>query len=158
MPRLLQTISGVDSTPPHDGFNPAMPGCVGENLAQPPGQSFRSLCLPQPVARFQDWFPAHLADTLSCDHLSVFLSMVLGELLPESAKPFNPALGLAWGDVALDNQAAPRMVQFHLKHSKCDQFGAGSDIVVGVTGAELYLLSSGEPARGPSSLIRPSGP
>ena len=65
----------------------------------------------------------------------------LGELLPDSVNSFNPALGLAWGDVALDNQAAPRMVQFHLKRSKCDQFGAGTDIVVGVTGAELCLVT-----------------
>ena len=66
----------------------------------------------------------------------------LGELLPDSVNSFNPALGLAWGDVALDNQAAPRMVQFHLKRSKCDQFGAGSDIVVGVTGAELCPVTA----------------
>jgi len=54
-----------------------------------------------------------------------------------SVKSYNPALGLAWGDVALDNQESLRMVQFHLKQSKCDQFGAGSDVVVGVTGTEL---------------------
>ena len=66
----------------------------------------------------------------------------LGELLPDSVNSFNPALGLAWGDVALDNQAAPKMVQFHLKRSKCDQFGAGSDIVVGITGAELCPVTA----------------
>ena len=54
----------------------------------------------------------------------------LGELLPESASTFNPATGLAWGDVACDNHSSPRMVQFHLKKSKCDQFGVGSVIVL----------------------------
>ena len=58
----------------------------------------------------------------------------LGELLPDSAGLFNPSTSLAWGDVSMDNQAAPRMIQVHLKRSKCDQFGAGSDVVVGVTG------------------------
>jgi len=61
----------------------------------------------------------------------------LGELLLESASDFNPATSLAWGDVAVDNPTAPRMLQFHLKKSKCDQFGMGADIVVGVTGATL---------------------
>ena len=61
----------------------------------------------------------------------------LGELLPESAAAFNPAASLAWGDVAVDNHTAPRMVQIHLKRSKCDQAGAGSDIVLGVTGLHL---------------------
>ena len=32
--------------------------------------------------------------------------------------------GLAWGDVAVDNHTAPRMMQLHLKVSKCDQFGS----------------------------------
>ena len=58
----------------------------------------------------------------------------LGELLPDSVGAFNPSTSLAWGDVSMDDQAAPRMIQVHLKRSKCDQFGAGSDVVVGVTG------------------------
>ena len=36
----------------------------------------------------------------------------------------------------------PRMVQFHLKRSKCDQFGAGSDGAVGVTGSPLCPVSA----------------
>lgn len=56
----------------------------------------------------------------------------LGELLPETTS-FNPATHLAWGDVAMDSHQEPRMVQIHLKKSKCDQFGTGSDVVVGRT-------------------------
>ena len=37
----------------------------------------------------------------------------LGELLPESAQAFNSTTSLAWGDVAVDNRAAPRMLQVH---------------------------------------------
>ena len=58
----------------------------------------------------------------------------LGELLPESANAFNPNPSLAWGDVAVDSRSEPRMVQIHLKRSKCDQFGIGADVVVGRTG------------------------
>ena len=34
------------------------------------------------------------------------------------------------------------MVQIHLKRSKCDQFGAGSDIVLGRTGESLCPVSA----------------
>jgi hypothetical protein len=66
----------------------------------------------------------------------------LGELLPESARAFNPATGLSWGDVAVDNHSSPRMVQVHLKKSKCSQFGTGSDIVLGRTGVPLCPVSA----------------
>ena len=36
----------------------------------------------------------------------------------------------------------PSMVQIHLKRSKCDQFGAGSDVVVGVTGTVTCPVSA----------------
>ena len=66
----------------------------------------------------------------------------LGELLPTGSKCFNPAVDLAWGDVSLDNHDNPQMVQFHLKVSKCDQLGAGVDIVVGRTGKDLYPVAA----------------
>ena len=50
---------------------------------------------------------------------------------------FNLAVNLAWGDVAVDNNENPQMIRIHLKKSKCDQFGAGSDITVGCTGSSL---------------------
>ena len=61
----------------------------------------------------------------------------LGELLPEKASMFNPGTDLAWGDVALDSHTNPRTVQFHIKKSKCDQFGKGADIVMGATDDSL---------------------
>lgn len=66
----------------------------------------------------------------------------LGELLQESSTQFNPATSLAWGDVAVDSHANPKMIQFHLKVSKCDQFGAGSDIVVGRTDSPLCPVAA----------------
>ena len=61
----------------------------------------------------------------------------LGEILPESARSFDTVTDVAWGNISADSQAAPRMIQIHLKKSKCDQFGVGSDIVVGATGSDL---------------------
>ncbi len=66
----------------------------------------------------------------------------LGELLPESVGSFNPAVSLSWGDVAIDNCAAPQMVQIHLKQSKCDQAGVGADIVMGITGTALCPVTA----------------
>ena len=66
----------------------------------------------------------------------------LGELLPESASGFNAATDLAWGDVAVDNRQAPKMVQIHLKKSKTRQFGPGVDVVVGTTGSPLCPVTA----------------
>ena len=66
----------------------------------------------------------------------------LGELLPESATGFNIATDLAWGDVAVDNRQAPKMVQIHLKKSKTHQFGRGVDVVVGTTGSPLCPVAA----------------
>ena len=49
----------------------------------------------------------------------------LGELFSESRRAFVPATDLSWGDVAVDNHSSPRMIQIHLKKSKCDQVGGG---------------------------------
>ena len=61
----------------------------------------------------------------------------LGELLPVSTTAFNPSTQLSWGDVSVDSHTEPSMVQFHLKVSKCDQFGAGAFVVVGRIGCTL---------------------
>ena len=66
----------------------------------------------------------------------------LGELLLNAPSQFNPATSLAWGDVAVDSHTNPSMVQFHLKISKCDQFGSGSDIVVGRVDSPLCPVSA----------------
>lgn len=66
----------------------------------------------------------------------------LGELLLDSPANFSPATNLAWGDVAVDSHTNPRMIQFHLKVSKCDQFGAGSNIVVGRVDSPLCPVTA----------------
>ena len=66
----------------------------------------------------------------------------LGELLPVSRSAFNAATDLSWGDVAVDDRSAPRMAQIHLKTSKCDKFGQGADVVVGVTRTDICPVSA----------------
>ncbi len=86
--------------------------------------------------------------------LAFFGFFRLGELLPASRSAWKAGTDLAWGDVAVDDRHTPRMVQIHLKQSKCDQSGAGADVVVGRTEADvcpvgavtLYLQSRGDDA------------
>ena len=60
----------------------------------------------------------------------------------DSATAFNHRTHLAWGDVAVDNQANPTMVRIHLKQSKTDQAGNGAHIVLGKTGLELCPVAA----------------
>ena len=46
------------------------------------------------------------------------------------------------GDVAVDSTSKPTMVRIHLKKAKCDQFGTGVDIVLGVTGADICPVAA----------------
>ena len=50
---------------------------------------------------------------------------------------FNSAVHLGWGDVVVNDPAAPAMLKIHLRGSKCDQFGKGVDVFVGQSGNEL---------------------
>ena len=66
----------------------------------------------------------------------------LGELLLPSQSAFNPRLNLAWGDMAVDNPQATRMVRLHLKQSKTDQFGRGASVILGRTGLDLCPVAA----------------
>lgn len=81
-------------------------------------------------------------DKLAIASSAFFSFFHLGELLPASSDSFHPARNLTWGDVVVDNHANPSMIQFHLKASKCDQFGSGADMVVGRMGNQLCPVSA----------------
>ena len=66
----------------------------------------------------------------------------LGELLPECQLRSTPSSSVMWGDVAVDDREQPTMVRIHLKRSKCDQFGAGADVILGKTGLPLCPVSA----------------
>ena len=61
----------------------------------------------------------------------------LGELLVGTEAEYTAASHLSWGDVAVDCNSAASLVKIHLRKSKCDQFGAGADILLGRTGCDL---------------------
>ena len=66
----------------------------------------------------------------------------LGELLLDSSAAFNLRSHLAWGDVSVNDQAAPTVVKIHLKQSKTDQAGKGFDVILGRTGRELCPVAA----------------
>ncbi|KAL5514951.1 hypothetical protein EMCRGX_G000046 [Ephydatia muelleri] len=66
----------------------------------------------------------------------------LGELLVEAETLYNSALHLSWGDVAINDQAAATMVKFHLRRSKCDQFGTGADVLLRRSGCQLCPVAA----------------
>ena len=66
----------------------------------------------------------------------------LGELLLTNKADFNPRLHLAWGDMAVDNLQAPRLLKFHLKQTKRDPFGRRADIILGRTGCTLCPVAA----------------
>ena len=74
--------------------------------------------------------------------LAFFGFFRLGELLLQSPGTFNPSVDLAWGDIAMDSLSEPRMLKVHLKKSKCDQSGAGVDVVVGRTSSALCPVTA----------------
>ena len=74
--------------------------------------------------------------------IAFFGCFQLGELLLESTVGVDQCRHLSWGDVSVDSQTNPRMLQVHLKQYKTDQFGKGADIVLGKTGNELCPVAA----------------
>ena len=60
----------------------------------------------------------------------------------EAADQYRQTSSLARGDVAVDSITSPSMVKVHLKHSKCDQFGRGVDVIVGRTGSPICPVTA----------------
>lgn len=67
----------------------------------------------------------------------------LGELLPEAMHSFNPATGLAWGDVAVDSHRTPSMVRIHLKRSKVQTLSLAGQAAVCVL-CQRFLTMFGQ--------------
>eukprot|EP00731_Ephydatia_muelleri_P026312 Em0018g412a len=54
----------------------------------------------------------------------------LGELLT----PSDSQAQLNWGDITFNHAVQPTMIKVHLSFAKCDQFGRGTDIYIGLSG------------------------
>ena len=61
----------------------------------------------------------------------------LGELVLQVGVEWDKQCHLSWGDVAVDSHSSPSIVQIHLKQSKCDQFGRGANVILGITGSGI---------------------
>ena len=59
-----------------------------------------------------------------------------GELTVPGTGTFDPAIHLAWGDVAISTDQPP-VIRVFLKRSKTDQYGRGVAVYVGATGNDL---------------------
>lgn len=89
----------------------------------------------------------------------------LGELVLSQSIQWDPMRHLSWGDDAVDNHTNPRMVQIHLRQSKCDQFGRGADVVMGRTDdnicpvdAVLTYLKHRDDCPGPFFVLQDKSP
>ena len=65
-----------------------------------------------------------------------------GEISLGNDSPFDPTRDLTPQDIEVDSVQDPRLVRLHLKHSKTDPFGEGSDIFVARTYNELCPVSA----------------
>ena len=61
----------------------------------------------------------------------------LGELLVRNEAEYTTTTHLSWGDVVVDSNSMASLVKIHLKKSKCDQFRAWADILLGRTGCDV---------------------
>ena len=68
--------------------------------------------------------------------------MRLVEIFLDNNGPFNPTRDLTPKDIKVDSIQDPRLVRLHLKHSKTDPFGEGSDTFVVRTYNELCPVSA----------------
>ena len=83
-------------------------------------------------------------DSIAIAVIAFFGFFRLGELLLESRTTYNSVLHLSWGDISIHSPINPSMVKVHLKKSKCDQFGAGADVLlhVGRSGCQLCPVTA----------------
>lgn len=65
-----------------------------------------------------------------------------GEITVPTERSFNSKMHLSWGDVRLDKQKDPTMIQVFVKKSKTDQFGKGANVFLGMTGCCLCPVAA----------------
>ena len=66
----------------------------------------------------------------------------MGEITSPSETEFDPAVHLAFGDVAVDDPANPTLVRVTLKQSKTDQYRRGVDVFLGRTYNDLCPVAA----------------
>eukprot|EP00731_Ephydatia_muelleri_P001231 Em0001g1231a len=93
------------------------------------------------INRSSEAEPDHLA-FWAIATVAFFSFFRLGEMLVGTEAEYTAASHLSWGDVAVDCNSAASLVKIHLRKSKCNQFGAGADILLGRTGCVLCPVAA----------------
>ena len=66
-----------------------------------------------------------------------------GKITVPARDTFNARTHPSWVDVASDNPENPQAIRVHLRHSKTDQFGRGTEVIMGRTAWRPSLPSDG---------------
>ena len=74
--------------------------------------------------------------------LCFFAFLRMGEVVVPSDSGFDPRVHLAYGDVRVNSTTDPQWMEVHIKQSKCDQFGSGVKLAVGVSGAVICPVAA----------------
>ena len=123
-----------------------MQGGVRRNRAQrgaPPSK--QRLPITPPILRqiHVSWGEGHDNRMLWAAALSYFFGFFrAGEKTVPSATSFDPAVHLAWGNVASDREYSPSVIHFYLKCSKTDQFSQGVSVYLGATDNDLCPVAA----------------
>ena len=130
LPRLKRVLAGIQRVRLRQGIEPKVRLPITASLLSRIQVALAASSDPE---RNTVWAIASLA---------FFGFFRLGELLPQSQEQIHPSTCLSWGDVTFNRTTDPSMVKVHLKQSKCDQFGAGVDIIVGRTNGPLCPITA----------------
>ena len=85
---------------------------------------------------------ARLRDAMGCHDAIFFGFFRSGEITVPAQDAFNAQIHLSWGDVAIDNPENPQAIRIYLRHSKTDQFGRGTEVIMGRTGDLLCPVAA----------------
>ena len=104
-----------------------------------PDEKPSKTCLPitPPILRKirELWDMRPSRDVKGCHDAMLFHSFFWSEkiIVPEQ-DVFNARTHLSWGNVAIDNPENPQAIRVYLRHSKTDQFGRGTEVIMGRPG------------------------
>ena len=132
LPRLRLTLTGIKRVQAEAGGKPPVTRLP---ITPPILRRIRELWDARPSR--QDYVMPWAAMTLC--FFGFFRS---GEVTVPTQEAFNARTHLSWGDVAIDNPGNPQAIRVHLRHSKTDQFGKGTEVIMGRTGDLLCPVAA----------------
>ena len=132
LPRLKLALTGIKRVQAESGEKPSKTRLP---ITPPILKKIRELWDARPSRR--DYVMPWAAMTLC--FFGFFRS---GEITIQARDAFNARTHLSWGDVAIDNPENPQAIRVYLRHSKTDQFGRGTEVILGRTGDLLCPVAA----------------